>query len=379
MSRLEKVKDLIIFKDENYNTFPNVIKKQDGTIIVGFRQAPDWQRKNINGTNKNFGKVTHIDAASKAVYITSKDDGATWDTKVNVLYDDFVYGVQDPCLNLLNDGTIFCTFFMWKVFKKEDIKEILPSDRIIDEKWIGRRDEAYSIRSFDGGITWDEPIPIQYPGYLPIAVRGNIVVLDDGAILLPAYGDSNIDEPSKVVFLKTYDLGRTWNKISTVPGLPGYSFFEPNLYRTESGKLVTFIRSHKRGDKSVYDPENIEAAPLITSESFDNGNTWSQPVIRKFYSPSPFHVLRLKSGNVIVTYGYRYKPFGLRAFLLNGECSNFDQAEDVILRDDGLGTDIGYTSSVLLNNGDILITYYYFDEEGGSRYIAGTICREVLD
>ncbi len=373
MSSLEKVKDFVIFKDENYNTFPNAIRRKDGTIIVGFRQAPDWQRQRISGANKNFGKVTHVDPASRAVYVTSKDDGVTWDKKVNVLYDDFVYGVQDPCLNSLSDGTLFCSFFMWKVFKKEDMKEILPSDRIINGKWIGRRDRAYSIRSFDGGVSWDEPIPIEYPGYIPIAVRGNAVEINDGAILLPVYGNGD------VIILKTYDLGRHWEKAATINALPEYSFAEPNLYKTESGKLVTFIRSHKRSDKSVYDPENVQASPLITSESFDNGNTWSRPVMRKFYSPSPFHALRLKSGNVIVTYGYRYKPFGLRAFILNSECSNFEQVEDVILRDDGFGTDIGYTSSILLINGDVLITYYYFDEEDGSRYIAGTICREIQD
>jgi sialidase-1 len=377
MSTLKKIKDIVIYKDEHYNTFPNVIRRTDGSLMVGFRQATDRQKKYIAGINKNFGKVTHVDPTSKAVYITSEDDGATWQKKVNVIYDDFVYGVQDPCLNQLDDGTIFATFFMWKVFKKNDIKEILPSDRIIDDRYVARTDNAYSIRSFDGGNTWDEPIPIDYPGKRSICVRGNIAVLDDGAIVLPVYGDNNAGEASKVVLLKTYDKGKSWEKLSVIPQLEGYGFYEPNIFKTESGKLVVFIRTHKIGEKSVYDPDSVKMSPLITCESFDNGKTWTEPAIREFYSPSPFHPLRLKSGNVILTYGYRYKPYGLRAILLNPECTNFDETEEVILRDDGLGTDIGYTCSVLLNNGDVLITYYYFDEENGYRYIAGTICREV--
>ncbi len=378
MGRIEKIKDFVIFKDDNYNTFPNAIKRKDGTIMVGFRQAPDWQKKNTGISGRNFKGVTHIDAASRGVFVTSRDEGATWDTEVKLIYDDFLYGVQDPCLNMLDDGTIFCTFFMWKAFSKDDIGEILPGDIIFGERWVGRRDKAYSIRSFDGGKTWDEPVAIEYPGCLPLAIRGNIAIPGDNSILLAAYETNNANKTSKVVVLQTFDLGRTWTKISVVPSVPGYGFYEPNLYRTGSGKLVMFIRSHLIEERSVYDPGNINASPLFTSESLDDGKTWSTPAARNFYSPSPFHPLRLKSGNVLVTYGYRYRPFGLRAFLLDGECSNFEQAEDIVLRDDGLGTDIGYTSSVLLDNGDVLITYYYYDEEGGTRYIAGTTCRETV-
>jgi len=372
MSNLNKIKDIIIFKDENYNTFPSAVKLQDGTILIGFRQAPDWQNQHISGADKNFGTVTHIDPASRAVYVTSKDDGLTWDKKVKILYDDFVYGVQDPCLNVLSNNVIFCSFFMWKVFKREDLQEILPTDRIIGGKWIGRYDKAYSIRSFDDGITWDEPIPIEYEDKcVPIFVHGNVVEINERKLLLPVYGNGD------VFILETNDYGKTWKEIANIKALQEYLFTEPNLYKTESGKLVILIRSHRKFDNNIYDAENIRSAPLITSESFDNGKTWSEPILRKFYSPSPYHLLKLKSGNVLVTYGYRYRPFGLRAFLLNGECTNFDETPDIILRDDGLGTDIGYSSSILLKNGSILITYYYYDEENGLRYIAGTICEEI--
>jgi sialidase-1 len=370
---------MIIFKDHHYNTFPNVIKKADGTIIVGFRQAPDWQRVFVKTLYKNFGKITHIDPASKAVYITSKDDGETWDEQVNILYDDFVYGVQDPCLNILKDGTIFCTFFMWKVFKKEDIQDILPSDTIINDTWVGRTDQAYSLRSFDGGKTWDEPVAVRYPGCLFLAVRGNCAELGNGALILPVYGDSQVGEPSQAILLKTNDLGKTWEKVAVLASLPDYDLFEPNIYRTDSGKLVALIRSQRRGKCSACDSGKANTTPLITCESLDYGRTWSKPVLRKIYSPSPFQGIRLSSGNVLVAYGYRYQPFGLRAFIIDGECNNFDQIQDTVLRDDGIGMDIGYTSSVLLNNGDFLITYYYFDEENGSRYIAGTIGREIPD
>src|SRR5690606_29259578 len=109
----------------------------------------------------------------------------------------------------------------------------------------------------------------------------------------------------------------------------------------------------------------------------DDGRTWSEPVKREAYSPSPFHALRLQSGRVLLTYGYRLKPYGLRARLLDPECNEIDGAEEIVLRDDGPGTDIGYSHAVQLEDGRILITYYYYDEAGGKRYIAGTWCEEA--
>ena len=43
MGQLKKIKDIIVYKDENYCSFPNAIVMDDGTIMVSFRQAPDWQ------------------------------------------------------------------------------------------------------------------------------------------------------------------------------------------------------------------------------------------------------------------------------------------------------------------------------------------------
>jgi len=43
---VRQVKDFIIYKDSNYySTFPSVIKKQDGEILLAFRRAPNFWRK----------------------------------------------------------------------------------------------------------------------------------------------------------------------------------------------------------------------------------------------------------------------------------------------------------------------------------------------
>jgi len=321
----------VIYKDENYNTFPNAIRLSEQELLIGFRHAPDRRAA--------YGSITHIDPASQAVCVRSSNGGETWDKQLQLIYSDFAYGVQDPCLNVLSDGTLLCSF-----------------------------DRTYSIRSVDGGKTWDEPIAIPMIG----AVRGNIVELDDGTIVLPMYNQSD----AGVSFLAgTKDKGNSWELYSEIPRMDNYDLVEPNLFKTDSGKLVAFIRSHKKQDG--FDIEQTEActSPLIVTESSDNGKTWSVPTITGISTPSPFHLLKLPSGNVLLSYGYRNKPYGIRARILDRECTRIDEAPESVLRTDGGGMDIGYTSSVLLGNGDILITYYY-DDEQGCRHIAGTVCRE---
>jgi hypothetical protein len=361
MAGLQKIKDIVIYKDENFNSFPNVIKKDNGEVLVAFRQAPDWQHR--------YGKVTHCDPASKAVYVTSRDNGETWDLKTTTLYNDYYYGIQDPCINLLKDGSVFCTYFTWKVFEEADVPDPIPGERKVYDRWYRRSGGVYSIRSNDGGSTWDEPIRIVDQGN---CVRGNIVELDDGTILLPMY--VHPQDHAQALVAETKDKGRTWETRSILATSKDCLFQEPNLYRTASGKLVAFIRSMKLTEVA----DEREKYPLFTCESYDEGKTWVNLTEHKIYSPSPFHALRLQSGQVLLTYGYRNMPgSGIRAYVLDSECSNIAEAEEVILRDDGLGFDIGYPTSVQLDNGDILITYYYYNEDKGVRYIAGTLSREV--
>ena len=86
----------------------------------------------------------------------------------------------------------------------------------------------------------------------------------------------------------------------------------------------------------------------------------------------PLHALRLSDNRVLLTYGYRHQPYGIRARILNAECTDFATAEEFVLRDDGGNTDIGYPWSVQLDKNRVLVVYY-FNKNDGTRHIAGTI------
>ena len=73
----------------------------------------------------------------------------------------------------------------------------------------------------------------------------------------------------------------------------------------------------------------------------------------------PLNALRLPDNRVLLTYGYRHKPHGIRARILNPECKDFDTASEIVLRDDGDNGDIGYTWPVQLDNSRVLVIYYF--------------------
>lgn len=360
MAAVKTITHVEIYKDEHYNSFPTVVPIHDGTFRLGFRQAPD-RRIGYDGA------ITHVDASSKAVSIGSTD-GIVWESKPMVIWDDFFHGVQDPCLNVLRDGSLFVTYFTWKVYEKDDAPAELKAGtwHRVMERWIGQMAGCYSIRSVDGGKTWDTPTLV---GLGDVVIRGNSVEMDDGSILAPFYEQDG--DTFNVVVGRTEDRGLTWERLALIPGYEGrYHFHEPNLYKTEAGKLVLFIRSSKLDREQG---EKQSAAPLFTSESEDDGHTWSEVHMWPFYSPSPFNALRLADGRVLLNYGYRYEPFGIRALVLDAECTNLGTATECVIRDDGLGSDIGYTSAVQLADGRVLITYYYYMEDE-TRYIAGSLC-----
>ncbi|GAA3399674.1 sialidase family protein [Paenibacillus hodogayensis] len=353
---IKPVDHMIVYQDSHYNAFPSVVWNDEGKLVAAFRQAPDRQA--------GYG-LDHLDPSSKAVTVTS-EDGVIWSERTTILYDDFFYGVQDPCLNVLGDGTVFATCFMWKVAEIADVPDHPDYTHKAFGRWAGNPVGSYTLRSADGGKTWDQPIAVDLGR---LYIRGNCVEMNDGAILAPFY--FQISGGWHVVVARTKDRGGSWERIANLEPEAGYGLFEPNLYLTPAGKLVLLIRCHKTKPEPG-DGEQIY--PLVTAESTDGGVTWSRPVKRNFFSPNPFHALRLRSGHMLLTYGYRSKPYGIRAVMLDPECENWHDAREIVIRDDGHGWDIGYTSAVQLKDGRVLIAYYYSKKGETNRYIASTIC-----
>jgi sialidase-1 len=82
--------------------------------------------------------------------------------------------------------------------------------------------------------------------------------------------------------------------------------------------------------------------------------------------------LQLPDQRVLLVYGYRHKPFGIRVKILNAECTDFATTKEIVLRDDGGNSDLGYPWATMTADGKALVVYY-FNKKNGTRHIAGTL------
>jgi len=365
-----------IYRDGEYVAFPNLAILPDGRLMCAFRHAKERQ--------KEYGRVTHIDPTAKCVYVISEDNGKSFSQELHVIADDENYSNQDPIISVLSDGRIIATYFRWALVPAGEGPKTWGEDlfRRFGRTLFGQYDcfcdgITYKI-SDDCGKTWRQMPVISPEGYLKgAAVRGNIVELPDGSLLMPFYGPKNLNELNRAGLMKSDDRGESWYYYSEMAFDPmsGKHFLEPALFRTESGRLVGLHRTQSDYLKKGVDFEQTYLN-LHLSVSEDNGKTFG-PVLEadKVWSSNPFHALKLKSGKVLVTYGYRRKPYGIRARLCDGELSDINEAPEIILRDDAPNGDLGYTHAVQLPDGTIMVAYYISGGDG-IRKIDATIIEE---
>ncbi|MBM3804062.1 MAG: hypothetical protein FJW26_17320 [Acidimicrobiia bacterium] len=72
--------------------------------------------------------------------------------------------------------------------------------------------------------------------------------------------------------------------------------------------------------------------------------------------PGDLH--RLKSGNILLTYGERNKPYGVQAMLSRDEGKTWSEADRVMLAWDGDHSDLGYPVTVSRADGRLVSIYY---------------------
>jgi sialidase-1 len=361
---VQKLKDIVIYEDPMfYSTFPSVVRRSNGEILVAFRRAPD---RKIFGEKINY----HKDPNSYLMMVRSTD-AETWTKEPELIYAHPFGGSQDPCLLQLHDGRLLCTSYGWALVRSDGIPNLKkPYAGGNDGIFLG----GYLLWSEDGGKKWQGPV---YPpnitpekNYsatgvpLPAYNRGALCEGKNGRIFwVVAASDSSSLNKTSTYLLISDDKGITWKYSCPVATDEKASFNETSVYETPKGDIVAFLRT-----------ENMDDHACI-ARSTDGGKTFNKWQSMGFLG-HPLNALCLPDKRVLLTYGYRHKPFGIRGRILNAECTDFATAPEIILRDDGGNGDIGYSWPVLLDKNRVLVTYY-FNKENGTRYIAGTIL-EIL-
>lgn len=161
-----------------------------------------------------------------------------------------------------------------------------------------------------------------------------------------------------VHLLASADAGHTWHYQCVIASSNEASFNETSLYETPAGEIVAFLRTANLDDHTA------------VARSRNGGRSF-EPWQDTGWQGHPHHAVRLEDNRALLVYGYRHPPYGIRARLLNPECTDVDRAPEFVLRGDGGGTDLGYPWAIVLPGRRVLVVYY-FQKDNGTRHIAGT-------
>lgn len=338
----EILRHVIIYKDDLfYSAMPSAVTLSTGEIITAFRRAPE---RRIMGRTS----ISHCDPNSQLVFVRSNDNGQTWSEEPELIFSHPLGGSQDPCLFKLRNDNLICSSYGWCLtgtnFHPPAEQQHL---HIGPYYFLG----GYLLKSEDRCKSWQilpPPPALEKNCALDIFAkpyssfnRGSMAINSSGQLLWSVTSHRSLSPAiGTIELLRSGNNGQSWEHVSTIASAET-SLNESSLYVTPKGTIVCFIRSFGMNDKTVI------------AKSFDGGESFQQWQTSEIIG-HPHQAIRLIDDKVLLVYGYRHEPFGIRARILDSECQDFNNAPELILRDDGTNSDLGYQDAGWQNPGYLL-------------------------
>ena len=236
------------------------------------------------------------------------------------------------------------------------------------------RDQSigYIQYSRDRGHSWEGPFRMPSFGFQWIQVKPDYILRPDGMVLL--FVTAGIGSGKRgnrfVAVYGSPDAGLTWNYLAPISADSVDRHYVNRYYASpvllEDGRILAALRCQ-------IDARN--AWPEIF-ESADGGRSW-QFLSRPSDWGGPSELTLLDDGRLLIVYGYRVVPYGIRARVSEDDGKSW--GPELILRDDAGSWDLGYPRTVKLSGGKVMTAYYInrADDEiqcqGGVRHIAATV------
>lgn len=331
-----------------------VICKQPGRYI-------GWPTITVTKTGELLAvfsgdRTAHVCPWGKVQMVRSKDGGKTWSAPATI--SDSPLDDRDAGIIETKKGTLVVSWFTSLAFTRRN--SVKPSwkahadklDAETRKKWLGN----FVCRSSDGGKTWSEPIDS-----LVSAPHGPIQLARGDLIYVGKYQKVGAATPSSVSTSKllaaalSKDDGKSWaiaGYISVPENVkPGAdAFHEGHVVEASPGKLVAMYRHHGKPGRYY----------LWQTESGDGGKTWTPLHQTKIWGYPP-HLIRLKDGRLLVSYGRRKPPFSERACISRDGGKTWDVKNEITLCA-ARNADLGYPASVQLKDGSIVTVFYQVDK-----------------
>lgn len=224
------------------------------------------------------------------------------------------------------------------------------------------RPGAWLFVSRDRARTWTGPWHVPAFDTPNLDPRTDYLVVGPRELLVLITAMKRNGKEGRPLAIRTRDGGLTWERLGWIgPETDGFRIM-PATVSLGPGRLYTVIR-RRDGD----------AHSLEGYRSEDAGVTWTAAgvVAADTGRGNPASLTRLADGRLCAVYGYRAAPFGIRVVVSEDEGRRWSAPHT--LRDDAHDWDLGYPRTVVRRDGRLVTLYYFNDDDGPERYIAGTI------
>tara|TARA_B100000953_G_scaffold134148_1_gene110992 strand:- start:1089 stop:2252 length:1164 start_codon:yes stop_codon:yes gene_type:complete len=325
---------VVSLRPNQYHGWPTLARRRNGQLLLVC----------------SGGRESHVCPFGQVELMRSDDDGKTW-TFPRVLLD---LAIDDRDAGILETarGTLLATTFSSLAYEYQfNNGNINKWDAARQARWRGAHNRistaerkaqlgTWMLRSTDGGVTWSTPYDsIVNSPHGPIQ-------LADGRQL---YAGKDLWKSGQWIGVcESTDDGRSWKKLAQIPTRAGDDpgeYHELHAVEATNGTIVVQIRNNNPANRSE----------TLQTESPDGGKTWSVPHPIGVWG-LPSHLVRLRDGRLLMSYGYRRKPFGNQARISTDHGKTW--GEPVTISGDGANGDLGYPSTVELQDGTLLTAWY---------------------
>jgi len=311
--------------------------------------------------------------APKVVTVRSKDRGRTWDG-------------DTPQVDMMSAG---------RPLAAADMPTALPGpidylDRnlLVANASIGGFAVAASRGtvqiSRDGGRSWLPPVLLPLDGLVSTTGIHSALVRPDGRCLLFMFEVDKANANRRpLVFASTPDgtqfhflsyvvpradpWGQTDGDYAGSIRFVGHRWFYPRGTMLPSGRILCTVRCQR-------DPTGVMWTEVFHSD--DGGETWGFLSRVNDYG-APGSLVAMPDGRLVIVYGYRLMPSGIRAAV--SEDGGRSWGPELVVRKDGGSWDLGYPNAWVAGDGTVGTLYYFNDRNdpvkanGGVRHIARSL------